>query len=179
MPKDFDSRRYHTPTYTPIFSSSHFQISDHPASISFDMSGVEALAAFGVACNVFQTIGFGRETISLIKAIYQTGSFDPTLSDQAKFLDDACSELQSLQPLSNPTRDQKRLFEVTTNCLSISKDLQDEIKFISDNGAKGKLTATLKVATKTAWRKRRLNTLERKLGEAEKKMQDGLLVRIW
>lgn len=145
------------------------------------MSGVEALAAFGIACNVFQTISFGRDAISLIKAIYETGSFDPTLGSRAAFLgaisDELESQLQGL-PSSGLSKDQARLLDVTKTCRTVYKCIQDEVKFLSDDAAKGKLAATLKLVAKTSWRKRRLTKLERQLGDVEKMMQAGLLVRI-
>lgn len=145
------------------------------------MSGVEALAAFGIACNVFQTISFGRDAIGLIKGIYETGSYDPVLGTKGKFLDGISDELESqlqvLEATSLP-KDQARLLEITKTCRTINKEIQEEVKFLSDDAAKGKLASTLKLAAKTAWRKRRLNKLERQLGEIEKMMQAGLLVKI-
>ncbi|KAL8377019.1 hypothetical protein RB595_007918 [Gaeumannomyces hyphopodioides] len=45
--------------------------------------------------------------------------------------------------------------------------------------SRAKLVATLKVAAKTTWRKRRLENLERKLRDAEGLLQTGLLTRIY
>lgn len=57
-------------------------------------------------------------------------------------------------------------------------DLQDEIAFLLDQNGQGSLRATLKIAAKTNWRKRRLDRMEKALSDAEQLMQTTLLAWI-
>lgn len=143
------------------------------------MSGLEPLAALSLACNIFQTIAFGEETIKLIKNLRRTGSFDPALSRQAEVLGDISSQLQSSPPNANSTPDEQRLFHIAGDCATVAQELQDEVASITSGANKSNFTATLKIVSKTMWRKRRLSALEHKLGQAEKMMQNGLLARTW
>lgn len=140
------------------------------------MSGLEAL---GLAVNIFQVISFGHETISLCKRVYRDGSLDPTLQTNALYLSALSTRIEAFHPPKRRTKEDQQLVDVVTRCQKISNDLQEEIQFIAGHDAKGSLKATLKVATKSNWRKRRLDTLEKKLGDAQKLMETGLLVRIW
>lgn len=140
------------------------------------MSGLEAL---GVACNIFQVISFGHETINLCKRVYQDGSPCPELSTNATQLRSFSAQVQRLSIPSKPTKEDQQLHNVACKCQKIAADLNEEIRFITSHASKGSWKATLKVAAKTNWRKRRLDTLEKKLGDVQKLMETGLLVRIW
>ena len=140
------------------------------------MSGLEAL---GVACNIFQVISFGHETINLCKRVYQNGSPCCDLSDNAAQLNAFSSQIKKFSIPSKPTREDQQLHNVASKCQKVSADLLEEIVFITGHTKKGSLKATLKVAAKTNWRKRRLDTLEKKLADVQRLMETGLLVRIW
>ncbi|KAI6361175.1 hypothetical protein MCOR25_006546 [Pyricularia grisea] len=152
---------------------------------------MEALAALGLACNIFQVVSFGRETIQVAKEVYRSGRLDPHLTNGADALNKVISELQaSLQPTAattNRTPSQglqlsnldKQLVELAKKCQGAGRDLCEEVSFLNSHGTKASLIATIKTATKANWRKRRLETLERKLGDAERLMQTGLLAKIY
>lgn len=57
-------------------------------------------------------------------------------------------------------------------------DLQEEVAFIVGQDGQGKLRATLKIAAKASWRKRRLDRMEKALSDAEQLMQTTLLAWI-
>lgn len=143
------------------------------------MAGLETLAA---VCNIFQVISFGRETIDLCKKIYRTGSsVDPELAENAAFFAQISSQIHGLDT-ANPSvrsKDDQQLYEALKKCQVASRDLQDEVDFITGHAYKGSLASTLKIAAKTNWRKRRLGTLERKLDDIQRLVESGLLVRIW
>lgn len=140
------------------------------------MSGLEAL---GLACNIFQIISFGRETASLVKRIYRDGTIDDVLEANAKDLAQLASHVQTLEVPKKPTKQEHQLLEIAKKCQAVARDLTEEIAFIVGHKKKGSLAATIKVAAKANWRKRRLYTMERKLNDAERLMQSGLLARIW
>lgn len=143
------------------------------------MAGLETLAA---VCSIFQVISFSRETISLCKKIYRTGSsVDPELTQNADFLSRFSSQIHELDTtIANVrSKDDQQLYDILKKCQATSRDLQEEVGFIMGHAEKGSLASSLKIAVKTSWRKRRLETLERKLGDIQKLMEAGLLVRIW
>ncbi|KPM38309.1 hypothetical protein AK830_g8218 [Neonectria ditissima] len=139
------------------------------------MSGLEAL---GLACNIFQAISFGRETVSLIKTVYRDGSVDDSLEANAKDLSVLSSRVRAMASLDKQKRQNRQLLEIAERCQAAARDLQEEIDFIMGERKKGSLRTTIKVAMKANWRKRRLNDIERKLSNAEKLMQSGLLARV-
>ncbi|KAK7455658.1 hypothetical protein Landi51_02861 [Colletotrichum acutatum] len=139
------------------------------------MSGLEAL---GLACNIFQVISFGRETASLVKRVYRDGTVDDALEANAKDLAQLAKHVQTLEVPKNPTKQEHQLLEIAKKCQAVARDLKEEIAFIVGHKKKGSLAATIKVAAKANWRKRRLDTMERKLNDAERLMQSGLLARI-
>lgn len=145
------------------------------------MSGLEAMAALGLACNIFQVISFGHETISLVKRIYQNGTPGGALSGNASHLREIASRIESAQVPSAAAsaRQDQILLTVAQKCQTAARDLQEEVKFIVEGAAAGSLGATLKVAVKTNWRKRRLDRLEKDLRDAERLMQTGLLAQTW
>ncbi|KAK7419624.1 hypothetical protein QQX98_003215 [Neonectria punicea] len=138
------------------------------------MSGLEAL---GLACNIFQVISFGRETASLIKNVYRDGSVDDALEENAKDLADLSSHVQTLTTPNTRNKQERQLLDIAKKCQSVARDLTEEIAFVVGHKKKGSLTATIKVAAKANWRKRRLDNIERKLNDAERLMQSGLLAR--
>ncbi|KAK1533200.1 hypothetical protein CPAR01_09908 [Colletotrichum paranaense] len=113
------------------------------------MSGLEAL---GVAGNIFQVISFGRDTASLIKQVYRDATVDDTLEVNAKELAQLAAHIQALEGPQLPTKQEDQLLEIAKKVPSL--------------------------APKANWRKRGLNNLERKLNDAQRLMQSGLLARI-
>lgn len=55
------------------------------------MSGLEGLAALGLACSIFQTVSFGRETLALVKDVYRNGTIDDSLMDKSTALQDVAA----------------------------------------------------------------------------------------
>ncbi|KLU91940.1 hypothetical protein MAPG_10889 [Magnaporthiopsis poae ATCC 64411] len=154
------------------------------------MSGLEPIVALGVACNVLQVIGVGRETVRIVRQVYQDGALDPALADKAAALDGLSTRIRdttttatktgtsTCAPSKSAARD-KQLLDLAEKCLGAARDLREEVNFLNGHPSRAKLAAALKVAAKTTWRKRRLESLERKLGDAEGLLQTGLLTRIY
>ncbi|KEZ43322.1 hypothetical protein SAPIO_CDS4768 [Scedosporium apiospermum] len=143
------------------------------------MTGLETLAAVS---SIFQVISFGRETISLCKKIYRTGSgVDSELAENAAFLGHLSSQIYQLEDTTKATsrtKDDQSLDDILKKCQTSSRDLQEEVGFITGHAKNGSLASTLKVAAKTTWRKRRLDRVERQLGDIQRLVEAGLLVRI-
>ncbi|KAJ1323077.1 ankyrin repeat domain-containing protein 50 [Microdochium nivale] len=147
------------------------------------MSGLEPLAALSLACNILQIVGTGRETIRVVRQIYQDEDLDPTLTERAgelgslsKRTREVCSPAGSA---GKPKARDKQLFDLAEKCQTAARDLQEEVNFLNGVSSGGKLAATLKIAAKTTWRKKRLERLDQKLAEAERALQIGLMATIF
>ena len=145
------------------------------------MSGLEPLAALGLACNILQIVDVGRQTITLIKTIYREGTPDATLEENAEILRAISKQISTCTSnlTAQRTKRDQQLLKLANNCSAAAQDLQEEVRFLIGTAKKENLISALKIAAKTNWRKRRLGRLKESLDEAERLMQTGLLGRIW
>ncbi|KAK1847838.1 hypothetical protein CCHR01_09495, partial [Colletotrichum chrysophilum] len=147
--------------------------------LPFSTVFMESIAALGLACNIFQIISFGNETIRLVRDVYSRGFLETPLAEHAVTLRDVASHIIAFETPVNPRKYEVQLKDNATKCHAVARDLVEEIKLLLSERAKGDLAGTLKVVSKVAWRKRRLERLEKQLCAVEKQMQTGLLVRVW
>ena len=139
------------------------------------MSGIESL---GLACNVMQIISFAHETISFCKAVYEGSSPDSQLQYDAQSLAKLTEDVRR-QKASNPrTASQRELHVVAEKCNDAARKLREEIQFIFGHHAKGSLAATLRIAAKANWRKKRLDELEERMQNCQRQLDTHLLARI-
>jgi len=141
---------------------------------------MEALAVFGIACNVIQVINFAHETTSLCKRVYQTGSLDCNLAENGLRLGELSRALaEQLSTHSQPlTRSDKALLDIANKCTEAARNLCDEVAFLSLPKDKPSLRAVVANTAKTAWRKRRLERLEKNMVNYQKTMEMGVLLRV-
>ncbi|KAK7723260.1 hypothetical protein SLS63_008913 [Diaporthe eres] len=142
------------------------------------MSGLEGLAGLGLACNIFQVISFGRETLGLVKSVYRDGTLDNSLTDKITAIQVVASNIIDVN-IPQSGNQEKKLVDVTKKCTGVARDLQEEIAFLVGQNGQGSLRATLKIAAKANWRKRRLDRMEKALSDAEQLMQTTLLAWIF
>lgn len=131
---------------------------------------MEALAIFGIACNVMQTINFAHETISIVKRIHQSGSPEQGLVEIGQHLSEAAGNLhQELskrpKPLNRPEHD---LIETARKCMVAAKELKKEVDYLSISDNRKGFRAFTAVASKAIWRKRRLQRLKKALVNYQK-----------
>ncbi|KAJ0115588.1 hypothetical protein J7T55_010411 [Diaporthe amygdali] len=142
------------------------------------MSGLEPLAALGLACNILQIVELGQKTIACIKDVYQGRTPDEELKNNAVGLESLANEIKKH---SGPGK--KKLEEIlvqsAASCSKAARELREEMHFLFDNAKRGSLASALKVTAKVAWRKRRLDRLQGNLDTEEKRMQNRLLAQIW
>ncbi|KAG6353714.1 hypothetical protein INS49_005423 [Diaporthe citri] len=126
------------------------------------MSGLEPIAALGLACNILQLAELGKKTIDRIKVVYQGGKPDEELEQGAAVLEELAKELKKH---SQPGRKkyEEILLKSATTCATAASDLGEELRFLFENARKGSLVSALKVTTRVAWRQRRLERLRRNL----------------
>ena len=129
------------------------------------MSGLEPIAALGLACNILQVIGVGRETVRIAKQVYQDGALDAALTEHANALDALSNQIHSTTtavPTTKPKAQDQRLIDLAHKCQRAASSLTEEVNFFNGAPNQAKLVATLKTTAKTAWRKRRLERLEKR-----------------
>ncbi|KAH6876395.1 hypothetical protein B0T10DRAFT_566934 [Thelonectria olida] len=139
------------------------------------MSGLEPLAALGLACNISQLIETAAESASLCKRIYNTGRPDPDLDDFAKNLSETSASLKKcLDATQGPIdSEDRRLLDLARKCQDVAGDLKQEMDLLTiPPGQNWALWVTLKSVMK----KSKLDRLEKKLKDAERLMETQLLV---
>ncbi|KAH8889242.1 hypothetical protein GQ53DRAFT_870288, partial [Thozetella sp. PMI_491] len=149
------------------------------------MSGLEPLAVFGIACNVMQTIDFGREVISSFRQLYQDGSVDPGLATTAADLRSTAQTLEkSLNSAHKPvTAEESELLNLAGRCMTVSAKLSSSLEKLSSPVSKteGKLSrvmATVRLTPKRLWEKGNLERQEKELKRAQDTLETCLLVRV-
>ncbi|KAK7735998.1 hypothetical protein SLS63_003516 [Diaporthe eres] len=165
---------------TPLFKRLELHVWRFQEHIPI-MSGLEPLAALGLACNIFQLIEVGRDTIKLAKGIYRSSapSIDKALQDNAVILDNISREVRTAQRPTRPSKLEQQLLDTAERCSRAAGDLEEEVRFLLGNAKQNQLASTLKAVAKTTWRKRRLDRLKESLENAEKLMNTTLLAQIW
>lgn len=141
------------------------------------MSGLETLS---LVCSIFQVVSFARETITLCKAVYQGRSPDDCLHENAESLVALSAEIQQHYQGKRPlAAAERQLSFLASKCEAAARSLGEEVGFLTGHKAKGSLAATLRVAVKTNWRKKRLETLEKTLHTYQKTLETHLFASVW
>lgn len=145
------------------------------------MSGLEALAAFGLACNVMQAISFTKETVSICKTIYQSGSADPDLAQAVINLSKVAVDLNtSLRQAPKPLEDdQQALLDIATDTASSITALKNEVDKVSSKAVKGKYKASIMASLRMMIGQNNLEKLEKRMLIHQKALETQLLARIW
>lgn len=86
------------------------------------MSGLEGLAALGLACSIFQAISFGRETLGLVKSVYSDGTLDNSLMDKITAVQGVASNIIEVN-IPQSGNQEKKLVEVTKKCTGVARGM--------------------------------------------------------
>lgn len=89
------------------------------------MSGLEALAALGLACNIFQVISFGRETLGLVKSVYRDGTFDKSLTYKITAIQEVASNIIDVN-IPQQGKQEKKLVDVTKKCSGVARGMESD-----------------------------------------------------
>lgn len=143
---------------------------------------MEALAIFGIACNVMQTISFAHEAVEIGLAIYQGESVDPNLAYTTKRLESSLRNLQySLERGPQPmTRESRELIDIVKDSLATSASIGNELTQISNLSQRGRPGATIR-----SWirffrgSKRKLKQLDSEIRAKQHVLETELLARVW
>ena len=140
------------------------------------MSGFEALS---LACCVFQTISFTRETANVCKAIYQGQKTpDSMLEENATAMIQAADEVKaSCSVISTP--EEKPLANIAEKCAEAAKKLEGEVQKITKLHKKGDFQAAMRARARSLWKKREIEELNDTLQRYRGTMQTLLINQIW
>lgn len=145
------------------------------------MSGMEPLAALGLACNIMQLLSFGGEAISLCRKVYKTGEIDPSLKDYSGQTAKICENLNDTltQRQLNLEPDALALQQRATMCKAAADRLNRELELLTPTiGASGwrrGFTAPIKAIR----HKHHLSELEKDLDNLKSGLDTQLLVKIF
>lgn len=143
------------------------------------MSGLDSVAALGLACNILQLVEVGRQTYDCIKTVYQGGKPDKDLGKNAATLKSVTDEIKKhSRPENDLDEFEKLLIESATRCSTAAHELGEEVRFLGE-AKQGSFAAALKVAGKAFFRKGRLERCKKTLDEAENRLRTDLLAEIW
>ncbi|KAJ4201608.1 hypothetical protein NW767_006695 [Fusarium falciforme] len=142
------------------------------------MPGLEAVAAFALACNVMQVVEVAYKTVGTCKRIYQTGQPDPALDDYSSQLRDVSNALETqlskaVGPLSS---DDSRLRDLAVQCTTIANGLLDQIASVSKSAGKKTIGSSIRLAIKSMLKQNDLNRWEKDLARSQSAMETQLLV---
>lgn len=89
------------------------------------MSGLEGLAALGLACSIFQTVSFGRETLALVKDVYRNGTIDDSLMDKSTAIQDVAAEIVKVEIPQPLDKHEQQLVNITKKCTEVARSMQN------------------------------------------------------
>jgi hypothetical protein len=124
-----------------------------------------------------QIITFGRDIISLCKRIYQSGTPEPSLVKNSERLaalsHNLSAQLSTQRPLRKIDQD---VLDIAQKSAAAASDLREELNFLAANGAG--LCAVVLALARTAWRRRRLDRLEKTLADMQRILETTILIRL-
>lgn len=148
----------------------------------FSLAAMEALvglAAFGVACNVMQTIHFGLEAASVCKRLWEGKSPAPEVDDHRVALEKAAQELQqSLPSLPANAGDpgDHELRSVVVKLLNVADDLKKELEKCKKSATVSGWRKVKTAFTYIVRRKKEVEKLSRSLKDFQEIMELNILV---
>ncbi|KAF4468632.1 NACHT domain-containing [Fusarium albosuccineum] len=143
------------------------------------MSGLEPLAALGLACNIMQMITFTGETISICRRIYNDGQPDSGLHDYSQRLLRTSESLRDIisRSTGNLSLDDHALRNSAARCINVADNLMKEMESLSIPRSQNGLRSSLRQGVKMIFHKPRLERLENDLRNIQSAMHTQLLVR--
>ena len=146
------------------------------------MSGMEPLAALGLASNVLQMISFCHESARLYNSLKEKGAADPGLDGNTKKMVDVTTNLRismnqaAKQPM---TSDQKALYNMATAVLDTGTTLSNELKKLQVDLINSSKWESLRKLFKSMRNRDKISRLEKDMKRCSETLSMGLLVRIW
>lgn len=144
---------------------------------------MEAIAAFGLACNVIQVVDFGLKIASKFREIYDEGrtiehqDLDYTSKHLAEINEKLSASIQNARTNKPLTKDDHELQDLAVKCARSARDLRDELDKLKISGRHGKRAAVFK-AFKSIRRNDAINKIRDRLCEYERVLDTRMLPRL-
>ena len=141
---------------------------------------MEALAAFGLACNVMQVIEFSITAARWCKEIYDTSqtASNESLDRNAHRLSETTARLSSSIEAWKGRRgieaDEEELLTHARGCTGIAKEIQEELAKLRSAGSKSR-RGVFKKALQARWNAKKIENLNKRLQERQTALQTMLL----
>ena len=151
------------------------------------MSGLEALGALGLACNVFQAVSFAREVGTVSRGILETGETPASAKSLANSLSNLTAITRDIESFTRSTSQSfgsldTRLLEIAEDCSKTALELKAEIDKSSaaTSSAKGHRLKSIRAAIGSVVRSRSktVERLEKRLQTHQNTLEAQLLVNI-
>lgn len=167
--------------YLPYLRYDHlFFVLLNKSLLISNMSGLEPLAAFGLACSVFQTISFTREVYKACNKIFHGEAPDPNLSNNVnhllKFFDSISAATNAAS--NSLTENDRAMLDIATECKTTALEMKAQADALSGGQGSGwrSLRASLKYQFKL---KSRVAGLEKRMKDQQSLLESRLLGNIW
>lgn len=142
---------------------------------------MEALAAFGIACNVIQVISFSHEVLSTCKRVCRDGSPQPDLEKNSNQLQRLSTKLlESInEPQSTLSKQQYELRSMATRLCDTIGQLITLLDDVKTDGASSRLTAVKKTFKNNFRYKQKIRELEKAIQSHQNTLDSGMLAHLW
>lgn len=140
------------------------------------MSGFEAL---GLACNIFQTISFARDTVIFCRDVYNGQKTpDSHLQDNAAAMIQAAQQVEAscTRPRSP---EEQALADIARDCTKTAKRLESVVQSITKMHQKGNVASALGVRLKSLWKKNDIEELYKTVVGYTNTIEILMITRIW
>ena len=143
---------------------------------------MDAIAAFGLACNVVQVVNFGMDVVSICRELYRGGSLS-----KYDHLEDMTNHLIGLRDaLDSPTAQGKQnlrkcqdpaLLDLAGKCSTTATELFAELQKLKINGSPKKRQVISRSA-RSLWKQSSINKIQTRLDEYKKILDSRILIGI-
>ena len=146
------------------------------------MTGMDAIAAFSLACNVIQVVQFSMDVVSTCRELYREGSLSKYdhLEYMTNHLIGLRNALDSTTVQGNQNIGQcqdQALLDLSEKCSTTAKELSGELQRLKINGPHNKRQVIRKSA-KSLWRKNSIERIQTRLDEYRKILDSHILLGI-
>jgi uncharacterized phage infection (PIP) family protein YhgE len=141
---------------------------------------MEGFVALSLACNIFQVIQFGFESVSVIHQTYEKGRLDENVQLQyaTTQLEQATQSLQSCSSSSATTshlpEEDKKLQDLASKYAAVATNLLKELSALESKG--DGFRDKLKKALISIWKRRDLDKLHRNLHDYQQILGSPLII---
>lgn len=142
------------------------------------MSGLEGIAALGLACNILQLIGTVANSITVAKNILKSGTIDPALERRNDELTKLFQDVKGSLGEMPEREDDKELRDVAGHILKTAAELKTELAKISGSSLQGRARKVIGGTIKAILRQKKLERLEEKVLACQRAFESRLLLSL-